>query len=155
VRALDARLTPETQPLSASFRRRLEGAEYIAMATGALSLIAQLLACLGIFGVVAYAVSQRTRDIGIRMALGARPSQVVAVVLRQFAVPVLIGLLAGVAGATAFSQVLRGRLFGISHLDPAAYLSAIAVFLVTSTVAALLPARRALRVDPVTALRSE
>jgi ABC-type antimicrobial peptide transport system permease subunit len=104
---------------------------------------------------VAYGVSQRTKEIGIRMALGARPSDVLAVVLRQFSLPVAAGLLAGVGGAAALSQILRQQLYGVSNLDPMAYLGAIAVFAVTVALAALLPARRALRVDPMRALRYE
>ena len=104
---------------------------------------------------VAYAVSQRTREIGIRMALGAKPAHVLSIVLRQLSAPVAAGLIAGVAGAAALSEFLRGILYGISNLDPVTYLAAIAVFIVTVAVAALLPARRALRVDPIRALRYE
>jgi ABC-type antimicrobial peptide transport system permease subunit len=106
-------------------------------------------------GLVAYSVSQRTREIGIRMALGAKPSQVLSVVLRQFSRPVVGGLLAGVSGAALLSRILRQALYGISTLDPVAYLAAIGVFAVTIAVAALLPARRALRVDPLRALRCD
>jgi len=106
-------------------------------------------------GLVAYGVSQRTKEIGIRMALGARPAHVLAVILRQFSVPVAAGLLAGVGAAAALSQILRQLLYGVGNLDPIAYLGAIAVFAVTVAVAALLPARRALRVDPMRALRYE
>jgi ABC-type antimicrobial peptide transport system permease subunit len=77
------------------------------------------------------------------------------VVLRQFSLPVVAGLAAGVGGAAALSTVLRGLLYGVGNLDPIAYLSAMAVFAVNITVAALLPARRALRVDPMRALRYE
>jgi predicted permease len=154
-RSLDADTIPEVKLLSTNFRTRLEGAQYSALAVSVLGFIAHLLACLGIAGVVAYAVSQRTREIGIRMALGAQPSRVLSVILRQFSRPVLAGLIVGLGAAAALSQVLRGRLYGISNFDPVTYLAAIAVFLVTVTVAALLPARRALRIDPLRALRHE
>jgi predicted permease len=154
-RAMDPETVPEVQLLSTAFRTRLEGAEYSAWAVSVLGFIAHLLACLGIAGVVAYAVSQRTKEIGIRVALGAQSSQVLSVVLRQFSLPVVAGLIVGLGGAAALSQFLRGRLYGISNFDPATYLGAIAVFLVTVTVAALLPARRALRIDPLRALRHE
>jgi hypothetical protein len=154
-RAMDVETIPEVQLLSTAFRTRLEGAEYSARAVSVLGFIAHLLACLGIAGVVAYAVSQRTKEIGIRMALGAQSSQVLSVVLRQFSRPVVAGLIVGLGGAAALSQFLRGRLYGISNLDPATYLVAIAVFLMTVTIAALLPARRALRIDPLRALRHE
>jgi len=100
-------------------------------------------------------VSQRTREIGIRMALGARPAHILSVVLRQFSRPVGAGLLAGIGGAAALSGLLRGQLYGISNLDFTAYLGAIGVFAVTVAVAALWPARRALRVDPMRSLRHE
>lgn len=154
-RALDPNLFPSVQLLSSAFRTKLQGAEYSALAVSVLGSVAHLLACLGIVGVVAYAVSQRTKEIGIRMALGAKPSHVLSVVLRQFSRPVAAGLIVGVGGAAALSQFLRGKLYGISNLDPATYLVAIAVFILTVAVAALLPARKALRVDPLRALRHE
>ena len=90
------------------------------------------------------------------MALGAKPAHVLSVVLRQFSRPVTIGLLLGVAAAAALSQILRGQLYGISHLDPVTYLAVIALFVLTVALAALLPARRALRVDlALGALRHE
>ena len=154
-RVIDAKTFPEVQLLSSAFRSKLEGAQYSTLAVSVLGSIADLLACLGIVGVVAYAVSQRTREIGIRMALGARPSQILSVVLRQFSRPVAAGLIAGAGAAAALSQLLRGRLYGISNLDPTAYLAAIALFLLTAAVAAMVPARRALRIDPLRALRHE
>jgi putative ABC transport system permease protein len=89
------------------------------------------------------------------MALGAKPSHVVSSVLRQFSRPVVGGLLVGVGGAAALSQVLRQALYGISNLDPVAYLAAIGIFAATAALAGLLPARRALRVDPLRALRCD
>jgi len=89
------------------------------------------------------------------MALGARPTHVLAVILRQFIVPVGAGLLIGVCAAAGFSQFLRGRLFGISNLDVAAYLGAVGLFIVTAVLSAILPARSALKVDPLTALRHD
>jgi len=86
-RSLDAETIPEVKLMSTSFRTRLEGAQYSALAVSVLGFIAHLLACLGIAGVVAYAVSQRTREIGIRMALGAQPLRVLSVILRRFSAP--------------------------------------------------------------------
>jgi ABC-type antimicrobial peptide transport system permease subunit len=97
--------------------------------------------------VVAYAVLQRTREIGIRMALGARPAHILAVALRQFSRPLAAGRLVGVGGAAALSGLLRGQMYGLSDLDPAAHLGAIALFVLTVLGAAVWPARRALRVD--------
>ncbi len=154
-RGLDANLFPSVDLMSSAYRASLQGAEYSTLAVSALGLIAQLLACFGIIGVVSYAVSQRTKEIGIRMALGARPAGVLAVVLRNLSLPVGVGLVAGVSAAAGLSQVLRGRLWGLSNLDPAAYAGAVAVFLVTAAIAAALPAQRALRIDPLRALRHE
>ena len=154
-RSLDPSTFPTVEFLSGAYRSNLQGAEYSTLAVSALGSIAQLLACFGIVGVVSYAVSQRTREIGIRMALGAKPAHVLFVVLRHLSVPVLAGLIAGVAAAAGLSQFLRGRLYGISNLDPAAYLAAIAVFVVTVAAAAVLPAQKALRIDPLRALRHE
>ena len=154
-KAVDPHTFPEVQLMKNGFRQNLRGAQSSALAVSVLGFVADLLACLGIVGVVAYAVSQRTREIGIRMALGARPSHILAVVLRQFSRPVVAGLLVGVAGAEALSGLLRGQLYGIGNLDPMAYLGAISVFAITVVLAALWPARRALKVDPMRALRHE
>jgi predicted permease len=154
-KAVDAKVLPEVLLMKSSFRQKLQGTQYSALSVSLLALVARLLACLGIVGLVAYSVSQRTKEIGIRMALGATPAHVLSIVLRQFSRPVVGGLVAGVGGAAALSQVLRRALFGVSHLDPVAYLAAIGVFAVTAALAALLPARRALRVDPLHALRCE
>jgi predicted permease len=154
-RAIDPNVFPEVELMSNAYRANLRGAEYSALGVSALGLIAQILACFGIVGLVSYAVSQRTKEIGIRMALGAKPGQVLALVLRHLAGPVIAGLIAGVAGGAGLAQFLRGRLYGISNLDPTAYVAAVAVFVVTVAVAAIVPARRALRIDPLRALRHE
>ncbi len=152
-RTIDSDIFPEIELLRNSFRRKLQDTEYSAITVALLGFIAHLLACLGIVGVVAYAVSQRTKEIGIRMALGAKPAHVLSVVLRQFSRPVFVGLLVGAGGAAGLSQILRRQLYGISNLDPLTYLAAIGIFVLTVVLAALLPARRALRVDPMRALR--
>jgi predicted permease len=153
--AIDPDVHPRLDAMSRAFEDSLRGAQYSALAVTALGGIAQLLACLGIVGVVSYTVSQRTREIGIRMALGARPASVLAIVLRHLSWPVGLGLVVGVTAAAALSQVLRGRLYGVSHLDAAAYAGAIGLFIVTTAIAAAIPAQRALRVDPLRALRHE
>src|SRR6202040_3210112 len=104
--------------------------EYSALAVSLLGFIALLIACFGIVGLVAYAVSQRTKEIGIRMALGANPSHVLSLVLRQFSRPVFVGLLVGLGGAAALSQIVRRILYGVSNLDPIAYLAAFGLFVV-------------------------
>jgi predicted permease len=152
---IDPGVRPRVDVMSRAFEDDLQGAEYSALAVSALGGIAQLLACFGIVGVVSYAVSQRTREIGIRVALGARPASVLAIVLRHLSLPVAAGLAAGVTAAALLSQALRGRLYGVSHLDVTAYAGAVALFVVTAALAAAIPAQRALRVDPLEALRHE
>ena len=154
-RQLDQSIFPSVELLSQNWQTNLQGTEYSALAVTAMAAVAQLLACFGIVGMVSYAVSQHTKEIGVHMALGARPAHILSMVLRQLSLPILAGLIAGVAGAAGFSHYLRGRLFGVSSLDPAAYLMAIAAFLATIAIAALVPARRALGIDPLRALRHE
>ncbi len=154
-KSIDPRLVPEVQLMKSAFRGKLQIAESSALAVAVLGLIALLLACAGVVGLIGYAVSQRTKEIGIRMALGARPAHVLSVVLRQFSLPVVAGLAVGLGGAAALSTVLRALLYGVGNLDPIAYLSAMTFFAVNMALAALLPARRALRVDPMRALRYE
>ncbi|MEO6237785.1 MAG: FtsX-like permease family protein [Vicinamibacterales bacterium] len=154
-RAIDRQVFPQLQLLSSRFRDKLRESEYSAIAVSLLGASALLLACLGIIGLVTYAVSQRTKEIGIRMALGAQAGHVLASTLRQFTRPVLGGLIVGVGAAAGLSQLLRRELYGISHLDPVAYVSVVAAFLLVVILSALVPARRALRVDPLRALRCE
>ena len=154
-KSIDPRRFPEIHLLRNSFNQKVAQARYAALTVSVLGAVALLLACLGIVGLVTYAVSQRTKEIGIRMALGAHPSQVLSVVLRQFASPIVIGLLVGIGGAAALSQILRQELYGLSNFDPAAYIGAVIAFAIAAGLAALLPARRALQVDPMLALRYE
>jgi ABC-type antimicrobial peptide transport system permease subunit len=154
-KALDARIFPDVRLVKTAFAGKLRETEIGALSVTLLGISALLLACLGIVGLVAYSVSQRTKEIGIRMALGATGSHVLSVVLRQLSRPVVAGLLLGIAGAAGMSQVMRRQLYGVSNLDPLAYGAAIALFVVTVVVTALVPARRALRVDPLKALRYE
>ena len=154
-KALDARIFPEVRLVKTAFAGKLRETEISALSVTLLGISALLLACLGIVGLVAYSVSQRTKEIGIRMALGAPGSHVLSVVLHRLSRPVFAGLLLGIAGAAGMSQVLRRELYGVSNLDPLAYGAAIALFVVTVVVTALIPARRALRVDPLKALRYE
>lgn len=155
VQADDPKLFPELTILKTAFNEWMKS---VAMAITIISLVgvlAMLLAAVGILGLVAYTVTQRTKEIAIRLALGAPQFQVLSAVLRQFRIPVLIGLLLGIGSAAALSQVLRGILSGISNLDPISYAAGIAVLLGVFVVAALLPARRALKLDVARALHEE
>jgi putative ABC transport system permease protein len=122
---------------------------------GTLSAVATLLAAIGIFGLVAFAVSQRTREIGVRMALGARSRDILHAVLLQYTTPVGIGVVAGAAIAWAFGEILHSQFYGFAPLDAVSYAGALTLFAVVGLAAALAPATRALRIDPASALRSE
>jgi putative ABC transport system permease protein len=133
----------------------LSGRTEPAWIIGAFAAVAALLAALGLYGVLSHAVNQRRREIGIRMALGARAGQVLSHVLRNAAWMVLLGLAAGLVGALALTSVMKGLLFEVSALDPVAFALAVVSMALVCLFAALVPASRASRVDPVTALRSE
>jgi predicted permease len=119
------------------------------------SLLALLLAAIGIYGVLAYAVTERTREIGIRMALGAKKGDITRMLLKRTLVLVLAGVALGGCGALALTRVLAKFLFEVKPNDPATFLSVAAILTAVGIVAGLLPARRAIRVDPVVALRWE
>jgi ABC-type antimicrobial peptide transport system permease subunit len=117
--------------------------------------LALMLAGLGLYGVLAYTVTQRTREIGVRMALGARPGQALALVARESAAVVGVGLLLGGAGALLSARAFAGLLFGVGPADPPALLAAMLVLAAVALGATLVPARRAALVDPAVALRAE
>ncbi len=117
--------------------------------------VALFLGAVGIYGVISYAVSRRTREIGVRIALGAQPTDVSQLVLRQGTGVVLMGLGVGVLAALALTRFLRGLLFEVSPTDPIAFLAMSVLLLFVALLASYLPARRAARVDPMVALRAE
>ena len=121
----------------------------------AFGIVALLLAGLGVYGVVSYSVAQRTSELGVRMALGAAPRTVAASVLVQAMLPVALGLCAGLVAAVAAGRAVRAMLFDVSPLDPVTLASVSIVLLVVGAVACYLPARRAMRLDPLSALRTE
>jgi predicted permease len=119
---------------------------------GALALV---LACIGLYGTMAYTVARRTGEIGIRMAIGARPLDILGMVLRESVRVVLIGSAAGLAAAVAATRLIRSQLYGLSPHDPLVLTGAALVLLAVTMLAACIPARRASRVDPLRALRNE
>ena len=114
-----------------------------------------LLAAIGLYGVIAFSVTRRTREIGVRMALGARPAGVLSMVMRQGFAIVAIGLVAGTLLAAAAAVALRGLLYGITPFDPVAWVLAMGAMIAAAALANFVPARRAMRIDPMTALRIE
>ena len=116
---------------------------------------ALLLATLGIYGVVSYSVARRTNEMGIRIALGAQAHQLYRMVLRQAMTPVVLGLVAGLAGAVAAGRVLASLLYQVSPRDPELFAAAALLLAAVGVAASFLPARRAVRMDPLTALRDE
>jgi putative ABC transport system permease protein len=122
---------------------------------GVFALVATLLAVVGLFGIVSWAVSQRTREIGVRLALGAEPRRIVSAVLRRGLLVAGAGTAGGVLASTAANRLLAGYLYEVAPTDPRVVLIVVGVFMATATLAAYLPARRAAAVDPVATLRSE
>jgi hypothetical protein len=128
---------------------------FVATSTAVLGLLALLLAAIGIAGVVSFGVGQRRREIAVRLAVGASARQVVALMMRQGARPIVAGAASGLALAVAMGFVVRRLLFGVSPLDPIAYLAMAAPLAVTAFLATYLPSRRAAHIDPASTLRDD
>ena len=137
--------------LSASLARR----SFSAMLLSIFSLLALFLAAIGIYGVMAYSVTQRTREIGLRVALGARSGSILSMVLRQGMRPVLIGLASGLVGALLLTNMLSSLLYGVSANDPMTFAGVSALLSAISFLAICVPAIRACRIDPMAALRGD
>jgi predicted permease len=160
VAAVVASVDPELpvarlQTLDDVVARSVSEPRFYMLLLGAFAVMAVSLAALGIFGVMSYAVVQRRREIGIRVALGAHPRDVLGMVLRQALLLAVSGVGLGLLGTVAFSRVIASLLFRLSPTDPATLAAVAAVLMAVAFVASYLPARRATRVDPLTALRSE
>ncbi|MGH9816805.1 MAG: FtsX-like permease family protein, partial [Candidatus Acidiferrales bacterium] len=122
---------------------------------GSFALLGLTLAAIGIYGVISYAVSRRTRELGIRMALGAHKSDVLRLVIRQGMRPAILGTLVGLPATYALTRLMKSFLFGFSATDPLTYSATAALLMTVAALACYLPALRATRVDPLTALRHE
>ena len=132
-----------------------QGKRFLAVLTGSFAALAALLAAIGIYGVLSYLVKQRTREIGVRMALGAGRGQVLGEVLRDGARLALIGFAIGIAGALALGRVMASLLNDVRPSDPSVLAATVALLATVALAACYLPARRAARLDPITALREE
>jgi predicted permease len=155
IRALDPGLVVDVARLEDNLEFWRGPSRIVAILAGSLGALGMLLACVGVYGVVSYAVSRRVREIGIRMTLGADARELKRLILRQAMRPVVIGGLIGIAGCAAVSQILKSMLFGLSAYDPVAFVAVPLVLLSIALVASYIPARRATKVDPMVALRYE
>jgi ABC-type antimicrobial peptide transport system permease subunit len=154
--ALDGNIVfVENQTMEAEVGATLFPARMGAWLVSTVGLVAMLLAAIGLYGVIAYSVARRTREIGIRIALGAQPAAVVALVMRQGLIVAVTGLTAGCALAAVAARVMSGALYGIGVADPISWLTAVLVLLAAAALANLIPAWRATRVNPSVALRTE
>jgi len=155
VQMLDPQLPVNFRTLDQVFSSSLDQHRFSLVIFGVFGTTALLLAAMGIYGVTTYAVAQRTQEIGIRMALGARMSDVLKLVLKNGMSLALIGAAVGVAGAFATTRVMSSLLFGVAPTDLATFTSVVVVLVVVAFVACYIPARRATKVDPLVALRYE
>ena len=155
VKQIEPRAQVRSEALAVSFDRQLQSSIYASQIAGFLGMLALAIAAVGMFGVFAYVVGQRTREIGVRIALGAPPSQVVRLVLGSSAWPLVCGLVCGITGAIGVSEILAHALPGIVPLDPLAYAGVTLLLGAAVALASSVPARRATQVDPVRALRWE
>jgi putative ABC transport system permease protein len=156
VKALDpdqpiAAVRPMTEWVALS----VAGARFSTTLLGLFALLAMILAATGIYGVMSYSVAQRTQEIGVRMALGARPVDVLKLVVRQGMIQALIGVVVGLAGALALTGVMSSLLFEVTERDPITFVVVAALLIVVAFIACFVPARRATKVDPLVALRYE
>jgi ABC-type antimicrobial peptide transport system permease subunit len=153
--SLDAKLFPEIRQLKVLYRENISGVEKVAAIVTLIGFVAVSLASVGILSLVAFTISQRSKEIAIRLALGSPAIPALVSVLRQYAWPVVLGGVGGLALAAAFSRLLRFGLYGVSNLDPLSYASAITMLLAIVALAAFLPARRALKLDIARTLHQE
>jgi predicted permease len=157
--AFVARAAPDvravTRPLAGLIRWKLMTGQVAASVAGGVGLWALALAALGLSGIFGYVVQQRTREIGIRMTLGARTADVLRAVLGPTSKALFVGLVVGIAGALGVARLLRSMLYGLSPLDPLTYVAVTLLLVAAGLAAACVPARRAMNVDPTVALRYE
>ena len=145
----------QIRTMEAIVRETFARQTFSALLLGGFSLVSLVLAAVGIYGVLAYSVTERTREIGVRVALGADPGRILTLVLGSGMRVVLVGALLGTGGALALTGLLKSLLFGVKAHDPATFAAVPAVLIAVALAAAYLPARRASRLAPVEALKVE
>jgi putative ABC transport system permease protein len=141
------------EPLTATLADSFGTRRFVMLLLMLFAALAMLLAAVGVHGVLSYTVSQRTREIGVRMAMGASPRSVVRLVLGEGAKLIVLGLGTGLVLGVAFTRALGGLLYGVTSTDPLTFLAVGVLLAVVAGVSSYIPARRAMRVDPIVALR--
>jgi putative ABC transport system permease protein len=155
VRNLNADVPARFTTLEAMLTDSISASRFRAALIGLFGGLALCLAMAGVYGVMAYTVSQRAGEIGVRMALGGQPVDIFRLVLRQGLQLALVGVVTGIAGAFSMTHLLSGFLYGTKANDPVTFAAVCGLLLLAALVACLVPARRAMRVDPMVALRYE
>jgi ABC-type antimicrobial peptide transport system permease subunit len=155
LRLVDSNVLTSVETLADIRARSLGDRRFTMIVLGGFAMLGLVLAAIGIYGVLAYSVARRTREIGVRMALGAARGRVVSMVLGDSLGPVVVGAAVGVVGAVAVTRLMRSLLFGVSATDPLTFVFVVMLLIGVATLASVVPAARAARVDPVVALREE
>jgi putative ABC transport system permease protein len=155
IRAIDPNVLATIETMDDIRDRSVGSRRFTMMVLSAFAVLGLVLAAIGIYGVLSYSVARRTREIGVRMALGAVRSRVVGMVLRDSLTPVVIGSALGIVAAVIGARVIAALLYGVSATDPITFVGVVAVLLGVAVVASIIPASRAARVDPIVALREE
>jgi putative ABC transport system permease protein len=155
IQSLDANITVSAQVLREMMDAGLAPLFGVSLAASGLGLLASLLATMGIYGVMAYVVSRRTHEVGVRMALGAQKTDVLRLVIGDGMRVVLIGVCVGIVGALGLAQLLSSKLFGLSPHDPLSFIVVSGISVLAALLACYLPARRASKIEPMEALRYE
>jgi ABC-type antimicrobial peptide transport system permease subunit len=156
VRTLDPDLAiTDVRTMTEAVSSSVSGPRFNTFLLGIFAVVALLLASIGIYGVLAYIVSQQTHEIGIRLALGAEPRRVFGLVVGRGARLAALGAAIGVAGAIALTRLMRGLLYSVSPTDPLTFVAVVTLLLSVALAACWIPARRAMKVDPIVALRYE
>ena len=155
VRSMGLERAPQIAPASAAMDRSTSEPRFMMTVLSVFTAIALMLASLGLYGVMAYTVAQRTREIGIRIALGATSARVASAVARRGAALAFAGAMAGLVAAVWGTKVIEHELHGVSRLDLPSFVAGAAVLLFAAAMACVVPARRAIRIDPMSAIRSE
>jgi hypothetical protein len=153
--ALDPSLPVTVEPLEQRVDKFREGPRFVATLVGLFASLGLLLAAVGLYGVLSFLVARQTREIGVRMAIGARPVDIALQIEKYAGIWTGIGVAAGLVGSFALARAIRGLLFEVSPNDPFSLLVSATVLLVTAALAAWIPSSRAARIDPVVALRYE